>query len=334
MEETFTDFLLYGCKLGEKMGSQLDSVRPPYWVRCISTVSFMLNKKISQDYEKNNTPENERFLKLKEKFLTLYQAYEEDFSKPFITINPNKTKTINDHWLRFDGEADLNDYECYNENVQNTTLDVVNKTNRGLCIVIAPRTDDEPCDREFPLSEMFHTGIFIRSVKKTEINYPMCVLYFIYGCIYYAVPDCHPQVKIELDKIREYSQIKPKKLTDQFKNPNKRIQKMLNKNSDFIATVTRTVEKEIENIKDDQIFDISESTKSGLEMLDRGNGDIFEMIKSFMPNSDTESADNALEMMGLGTSQQDIKNLVDFVTSDELVEDDSSFEQILRKINK
>lgn len=328
MSENFSTFLLYGCALGEKMCSQLDNIRPPYWCRCLHTLSFALNKKISQDYEKNNIPEQQRFLKLKEKFSSLYYLFEEEFSKPFMTINDDGSKVLNDEWIRFEGEADLNDHE----QVPNTTLDVVNKTNRGICITLIKKDERNPEDIEFPLSEMFHAAIYIRSTKKVELNYPICVLFFIYGAIYYSTPNCNPQIKIELEKFRLHSEIKPKKLTEQFGSTNKKLQKMMELNSDFITCITKSVEDEIDKIKDEDIFSISDSAKSGLELLDSGKGDIFELIKSFMPGSDVESAEGTLNMMGMGTSKNDIKNLVDYITSDD-PENNGSFREIVGKIS-
>lgn len=346
--ENFSHFIQYGSELGTKLAANLNMTRSPYWVRCLESISFLITKQIMEVYEKNKIPEDRRFGKLRKKFAELYELYQEEFSTPFIT-SINGKQQINDEWLKFDGDIDLSSYDNDSEGEDNVgnvgnvdtlskiqesarrTLNLTKK-NRGVCITLSEKQNENDVDIEFPLSEMFHAALFIRNAGVKNINYPFCVLYFIYGCVYHSVENCHAQVKIELDKFREKSNLHESIMTSTFELAKKKVQPFLSQNSELIDNFSSILETQLDNVNDDDIDNASRITYESLNSLEKGNGGISSIFASLFASGDEEQIKEQMEEMGLPSDKEQIEKLLGFFSlSSKNKQEEVTLDQIIGK---
>ena len=343
-EETFSYFLKYGCNLGLIMGSHLNSPRSPYWVKCLERINFMLCKKISQDYDVKKTSESKRFPNLRTRFVELYQCYREELSIPFIRIIEGE-KVKNDDWLKFAGEADFEEYNDYNDyddedepndgdyktkiNDKSGALIVGDKRNRGICVTLLAKDETTQIDAEFPISEMFHTAVFIAGNGYRTVNYPICVLYFIYGCFYTSVPNCDPIIYEELEKFRKYSKLEGTSFLDKFEEHKNKIAPFLEKNEYLFSNLSDSLGQEIDNITDQDIESVSEFAKNAIDNM---NGDFMSMMKNFLPGSDDGSAED-IDIPGFSLNgHSSLKEMVDFLQATDNPEKQMTIDELIAKM--
>lgn len=318
-QENFSNFLKYGCDLGLLMGSHLKLSRPPYWVRCIEKLNHMICKKITESYIVDKIPESQRFPKIRQKFSALYNHFEEELSEPFIKIT-EEGKKVNTEWLKIEGKANFEPDNVKDEDEDDIKIQIrqnitVDRENRGISITILPKTSEEDVDAEFPLSEMFQAAILLERYSKKNISYPYCVLYFIYGCIFYSVPDCSPQIFNELKIFRKYSCIKHGNIKDIVGANKTRISGYLEKNSYLINKMGDKMEDEINQLTDENVDEIANMTNVALDNKDS----LFDLIKTFTGKN--------MDELGVDS----LKSKVDQVLEEEKIEEILTVEQMFNK---
>lgn len=303
-EKKFSDYLLYICSVGNKMSSSLRRTIPPYWAQCLDAVHLSLISKIIQDYEKNDTPELERFPSLRRKVVEFYQIFEEELSHPFIDEIDGKS-ILNDSWIRISGLPPTKEEQLFSDDnvehsVSSTTLSSSilyhSKTNRGLSFTIAKKgeTEDyEDIDLEIPISEMYRTAIYLRDCGIVKPHFAFCVLFGVYGLLSTCGIPVHEQILIELENIYPYSNIENDTVESKIEEASETIRNL--PISSLVEDTTDTIVNLVKNIDDESLGSILSKATDELTNLDKTKGSLFSIFDQFFPGSDKSSTDKIKE---------------------------------------
>lgn len=343
---TFSNILLELCNIGMKMSSCLNRSSKPYWSRTLETTQSYILKQIVQEYEVKNVPEKRRFPRLRQEFVNLYECFEDDFSRPFITVLEDGTKRINDEWIKIPGldplELDrLEENEYNDEKFESNIFENVSKVyniskNRGISIVLCRKgtpgiPEAEDIDLEIPLSEMFHVAIFL---KKQGLNKPLfifCILHAIYSAFAITVPSHHEIIDIERENFFINGNINTSSITERMEHSSERLKPLLEENKDVLDSITSLILDKVRDIESEDLTEIENLTSEQLRKMNKSDKSFMDFFKDFMPGSDADS-DTPSGLMG--KTDSDINSLIDTLMKNKHGVDPSTLRDTIPNLDK
>lgn len=303
--KNFCEALIKSIEVGRDISTILPykkSNLPPYWVRSFESFSSAITMKIAEDYIVNNVPEKDRFPRLRSEFLNLYNSYFDEFSSDLL-ITVDGKKQMNDSWLRLESDNSNDD----DQTITTGELYSGYSHNRGLSIVIKKKEpNSKKVDIEFPISELFEAAILIRKSGFKKPNYPLSVIYCLYKCILFVIPNRNSKMEeITADifprTIKEGSDL-DKKLS----NAKKYIAPLMKNNAAMMEGLMKKVTEGIDDIPDDEIDNIAKIAQEQVAGLEGKGGDLKSIFSNFLPGSDMDS-----ELEKHGVSIDSIRDMVD-----------------------
>lgn len=301
----FQSSILYLCTVGSKMASSLNRSTIPYWCRCLEQFHSLLIRQIVDNYEPNKTPDSQRFLKLKEKFLDLYECFQDDFSHPFIYKTESGEKIVNDLWIRIPGEAPTveDQLEPQMENEETSSLKISEgvrnlygkKENRGIKITLARKgqtEESEELDLEIPLSEMFQTALFLKNCGLNRPHFIFCILYGVYKCLSYVIREENLVIMREIENFYPFSKLVENSIEQRMEDASKKIGNLMRENGDIFEGFTDSVISKISEISDENMEEMSEMASSKMRDMNKSKGSFMSLFKEFAVGSDTGDEDS------------------------------------------
>lgn len=306
------------------------NLQPPYWIKCFDAFSHAVTLQTIQVFNRNKIPEDQRFEKLKGEFASLYDLFLEEFSGDLVVERDGK-KISNDSWLRIE-ESDFeeDDQSKKDEPIKNDSLYSGQSSNRGLSIVIKKKEKGtKMLDIEFPISEMFEAAIALRKSGCKKPHYPYSVLYGIYKCIIFAVPDHISKMDEIATAIFPYTEKEGNILDQRIKEAKRYIKPLIDSNKDVMGGLLDKVIGGIDEIPDDQITEIAEQAQKRVVQMEKSDGTMASMFADFLPGSADEIAE---KMEGVDTDN--IRAMIDRagsgkITNEELIASIPSLGDIL-----
>lgn len=266
---------------------------PPYWVRCLDLFANAVNLQIVERYQKENVPDDQRFEKLKMEFQNLYRLFEDDVFSKELLYEENGIKKFHDEWLTIDSNASTYSGLSY---------------NRGLSIVITKKINSKGCDIELPLSEIFNAAISVRALGFKKPHYPLSVIYGIYKCISFSVPEHHQMIDKISAELFELTLKDKSEVNKNIKKAKNFIKPLLDLNKDIIGNLVSQVNDGINELDDEHIDTITIEAQKHMKKMENGSESFQSLLSSYMPGSDI---DPAKKMEELGLDDSKIKSLID-----------------------
>jgi hypothetical protein len=305
----FCDALMRFIDIGREITTLMPTTGaclPPYWVRCFEAFSQTLNKKIVEDYNVNRIPECDRFPKLRNEFLALYESFQDEFSSDLLIVVDGK-KQLNDSWLRIieeNSDDTTNDEE--KEQIDRSEFFSGFSKNRNISIVIKKKEPGtKKVDIELPISEMLETAILLRKSGFKKPNHPMAVICALYECVSFAVPQHHSKVDEIIEDLFPLTIKDESEIQSKVKSAKEMMKPLMRTNGALMETIMKRVSDGIDEMPDENIDEITRIAQEQLSNLDSKEGGLKSILGNFLPGSDDDTlAEN-------GISIDAIRNLVD-----------------------
>lgn len=300
------------------------NIQPPYWIKCLDTFSNSVTLQTIQVFNRENVPEEKRFEKLRCEFRELYNLFFEEFSSELI-IEKDGKMVSNDEWLRIEESEEGED-----EPIKDGSLYSGQSINRGLAIVIKKKeAGKKMLDIELPISEMFEAAIALRKSGIKKPHFPYSIIYGIYKCIIFAVPDHIERMDKIASDLFPYTVKEGNILDKRINQAKKYIKPLIDSNRDIMDGLLGKVLTGIDDVPDDQIEDIAEQAQKQIAKLDKSDGSMMSLFSDFLPGSADELSD---KMEGVNVDS--IRDMVDRagsgkITNEELMASIPSLESII-----
>lgn len=343
---TFSNILLHLCNIGMKMVSSLNRSSKPYWARCLESTQAFILQQIVEEYDPKKIPEEKRFPRLKKGFSDLYECFEEDLKKPFITQTEDGQRIINDEWFRIAGvdpieedkiDKDEENDEKFQSNIFENVSKVYNTSkNRGIKIVLCPKgtpgvPESEDVDLEIPISEMLHVAIFLKKCGLNRPLYIFCILYAVYSAFAITVPDHHIMIDRERENFFASSKLIDDSIDERMDIASTKIRPLLEENKDIIDALSKTILDKVNSIPDEDIDEIENVAGEQILKMNKSKGSMMDFFKDFLPGSED---DNEEGPGLLNKSDNDITNLIDKLMQNKGGIDTSKLKDTIPDINK
>lgn len=302
-----------------------DQKVPSYWVRTITefssaltvkniTVYNNINHESNQSYENKITPEEFRFLKIKEKFQEIYYEEEDMLSSEFMIEQPNGKKKVNDGWLRINKEIEENEF-CK----EDESLFLSTKENAGYRIIVKEYSSEErrrgSVNVELPISAIYRAATFVDNKGVKKPRYPYAVIYGIYNCFKYSVSSerLSPRILEVIDDLyarREVLLEKEKtKLNSAMESVKKSMGSVINSNKLSFKNLSSQIENGLTDLDDDKIDEVAEQCHNAISMFtENAEKDLSQVISS-MISADEEKVRSTMQNFGL--TENNIRTLID-----------------------
>uniref|UniRef100_A0A6C0BE65 Uncharacterized protein n=1 Tax=viral metagenome TaxID=1070528 RepID=A0A6C0BE65_9ZZZZ len=291
-----------------------DRNNPHFWAKTLKSFSKAITTKTVNEYLKNNTPESERFLGLKEKFRRLLEDdFTGDFKKPLFIKDGDKKK-VNDEWLRIDGDISESEF-C----VEDLSQDASINRNRGLIINIFTPNEEQvkkgSIKIELALSEIYRASIYVDKHIIKKPRYPYVILYAIYNCIKYSLPEDsqNPQINTIIEDL--YSRRADLLDKDQtsidkaISSVKSQFTDVIGDNKEAFGGMMKQIKDGLEELTDDSIDQIAEEAHGAINAFAKNkNGDISQII-SCLTGADTKHVEETMKSVGL--HENNIRRIVD-----------------------
>lgn len=302
-----------------------DQKLPSYWVRTVNEFSSALtvknitvynnvNHESNQSYEGRITPEEFRFLKIKEKFQEIYYEEEEALSSEFMVEKPDGKKKVNDDWLRINKNFEEGEFCREDENLFFST-----KENDGYRIIIKSYSNEEKkrglVNIELPISSLYRAATFIDNKGFKKPRYPYAVIYGIYNCFKYSVsPErISPRILEVIDNIysrRETLLEKEKgKLNSAMESVKRSMGSLINNNKSSFKNLSDQIESGLVELDDDKIDEVAEQCHSAIAMFTENSEKDLSQVISSMISADEEKVRSTMQNFGL--TENNIRSLID-----------------------
>ncbi len=292
-----------------------DKTTNPYWVRTFKSFSKAILTKIAEDYMVNNTPEEQKFIKLKEKFRTIYELFDDDFARP-LTYQVDGKNRVNDSWLKIDGDISEGEF-CAEDNVQDASL----SSNRGLKINIMTVNEEQKkkglVNVELAISEFYRASIYIDRTVTKKPRYPYAVIYAIYNCIKYSgVENINPVFLAVIEDIYDRrSELLEKEKSSMDKTINSaknQFNEILGDSTKELSGMMDQIREGLDELTDETIESIASEAHSAIKAFDKNKtGSVKEFVQT-LTGSSSEHVEKTMNEIGLGESN--ISRIIDAAT--------------------
>jgi len=300
-----------------------DQKLPGYWTKTLDEFSAALtNKNITcydntnyegnQCYEDRKTPEHQRFPGIRSKFLEIYEIEEDQLNQEFMILQSNGKKKVNDGWLRINKNIEYSEF-C-NENFH---LPI--KENSGYNITIKKYSPEEKrrghVDVELPISSLYRAAIYIDNKGSKNPRYPYAVIYGIYNCFKYSVPQerLSPHILEIINDIYSRKEIllekEKTKLSAAMETVKKSIGPLINSNRESIQSLTSQIENGLTDLDDNKIDEVAEQCHNAIEMFTENSQKDLSQVIGSMISADEEKVKSTMERFGF--SENNIRSIID-----------------------
>lgn len=305
-----------------------DQKVPAFWVRTTEEFSKTLTKKIVKEYNNpdhpNNqkysdkiTPEDLRFLKIKQQFLDIFEAEEDSLSNDFMMFVDGKSK-INNDWIKIN-----RDIQEFGFGVEDEKLEQSIRENSGYRITAVSFTKEErkngKVDVELPLSNIFAAAQWVDNRRKgMSPRFPYLFFFYLYYCFLYSVPSDRlpPSIHNAIEEMysrKEKLLEKPKNKTELISDDIKdKIAPLINSHKDGFSNFYDKIINEKPKMDDDNLDKVVMECDKAINIFtENGKMSLPELISKLM-NSDADKIRETMDKFAL--SENNIKNIIDGAT--------------------
>lgn len=319
--------------------------REMYWSRTIKLFNSTITQKNIKEYNKNNTPDNERFPGLKAKVREIFELFRDEINRPITSkveeldqdgkIIKIKTK-VNDDWLR------INTNNLSNDDDMTNYYSSMSKNN-GISLTILKRSDEErrqgKIDNEFPLSEFYMVLLYVFKVKGIKNpHYPYCFLYGLYQLFRHSLSqqelNDNPFVlKVIEDLIKagvlNTSNDKSNEMTNKVQSF---IRPLIDSNKAQATDLFSKVKQGTRELNISQIDQVANSAHSAIKAISSKNGNFTESMNT-LTGSNLDENELKEKMDTFGINAQNIKAVIDNFSTESSMTNEQLQETIPKDIN-
>lgn len=294
-----------------------DKEKQPYWVVTSKAFSAAITKKIVVEYSPSSTPESERFLNLKKKFMDIYETFSDVFSCPLMIKVDGKNK-VNDSWLKIDEVVSDGEF-CSEESEQDSSF----FSNRGLTLnIYRPSQEDrdkkKKIDIEIPISELYRAAVYVDCNILKRPRYPYCVIYGIYNCIKYSSPpgSLHPELYKVIENILEKSsdllEKDPSSIDKTINSVKDKVSDFVDGNTESLMDMISQIRGGLDELTDENIEIVANEAHKCIKTFEKSKGGGLSEVIGNLTGADSKKVEDTMRNFGLHESN--ITRVIDLAT--------------------